>query len=98
MVLEGRALIFLYTVLGILLIGLPGMAAFWYAAKRGKSTRTTARFVLPYLAILASLFFWLEGLRGGTLLVAMAIVVAFATLAFYVYTQVADIGLGLRKK
>ena len=41
---------YLYTWLGILVISLPVAIVYWRAIKRGKSARTTAPFVLPYLS------------------------------------------------
>lgn len=89
---------YLYASLVILVIALPTIAAFGYAAKRGKSTRRTVFFVLPYVALLALLFFWLEGFSGFALAVATVVVVAVGALAFYVYTEIVDIGLGYRRK
>jgi len=91
-------LTYLYASLVILVIALPTIAAFGYAAKRGKSTRRTVFFVLPYVALLALLFFWLEGFSGFALAVATVVVVAVGALAFYVYTEIVDIGLGYRRK
>jgi len=48
--------------------------------------------------LLALLFFWLEGIRGFALVIATVIVVAIGALAFYVYTEIVDIGLGYRGK
>ena len=89
---------YLYASLVTLVIALPTIAAFGYAAKRGKSTRRTVFFVLPYVALLALLFFWLEGFSGFALAVATVVVVAVGALAFYVYTEIVDIGLGYRRK
>ena len=89
---------YLYASLVILVIALPTIAAFGYAAKRGKSTRRTVFFVLPYVALLALLFFGLEGLRGLALVVATVVVVTVGALAFYVWTEIVDIGLGYRRK
>jgi len=91
-------LTYLYALLVIVAIALPIITAFGYAAKKRKSSRTTASFVLPYVALLALLFFWLEGIRGFALVIATVIVVAIGALAFYVYTEIVDIGLGYRGK
>jgi len=91
-------LTYLYASLVILVIALPTIVAFGYAAKRGKSTRRTVFFVLPYVALLALLFFGLEGFSGFALAVATVVVVAVGALAFYVYTEIVDIGLGYRRK
>jgi len=92
-----RYVTYLYALVVILLVALPIIVAFGYAAKRGKSARTTASFVLPYIALLALSFFLLEKLRGFDLLVATVVVVAIGTLAFYVYAEIVDIGLRGRK-
>lgn len=91
-------MIYLYTLLAIALISLPVAFAYWGAIKRGKSTRTTARFVLPYIWLLSLGFFWIEDVRGLALLIWMASVVAFSGLAFYAYTKVLDVGHGFREK
>jgi len=91
-------LIYLYTWLGILAISLPVAVVYWRAIKRGKSTRTTVFFVVPYFALLALVFLLIGGVRGFALLIWMLVVIAFLLLAFYVYTEVLDVGHGLRRK
>jgi len=68
------------------------------AIRRGRSTRTTWPFFFPYVALLTLAFFWLLRIRGVALLKGMVLVVVFSILAFYVYTEVLDVGFRLRKK
>jgi len=89
---------YLYTWLGILVISLPVAIVYWRAIKRGKSARTTAPFVLPYLVMLALAFFWITGVRGVALLGVIVLIVVFTVGVFYVYTEVLDVGHGLSKK
>ena len=77
---------------------MPPAAMLWRAIKRGKSARTTAPFILPYFALLALASFLIAGVRGVSLLTWMLVVVSFLMLAFYVYTEVLDVGFRFRKK
>ena len=48
--------------------------------------------------MLALAFFWITGIRGVALLGGITLIVVFAVGVFYVYTEVLDVGNGLRKK
>ena len=94
----GNPLIYLYTWLTILVISFPIAVVYLSAIKHGRSTRTTGPFFFSYVALLALAFFWIAGVRGVSLLKGLLLVVAFSILVFYVYTEVLDVGFGLRKK
>ena len=94
----GNPLIYLYTWLTILVISFPIAVVYLSAIKHGRSTRTTGPFFFSYVALLALAFFWIAGVRGVSLLKGLLLVVAFSVLVFYVYTEVLDVGFGLRKK
>lgn len=89
---------YLYSLLGILIVFLPVLFAFLYAGKRGVSIRTTAPFILPYTALIVLLFLGLLGLRGSSLFVGTLLAVGWGALILYVYSRIADIGLGQHKK